>query len=301
MPLAERLQVALRLSSLRFSYRLSALQLLLYFGVLRCHRCCHSKLPPLLPISLYAEVCTTHTLLCSATLYLQNDPALPHCVWTVAGAAPGRTEAPKFGLPVMGLELDDPALNLSGHSCSARDSESPPMATVAGVNDAAHSAHGIICRLLGDLDDARVRTHGLRDPSSGEFTCVCLTIGHGDDLSIQFVATKVQPQHPEHTQTLREGLVHKPSLRVEGGEQNVPKNIRSNRWRSLMGTMWCDVCAGAKNCHNAGQRHDWATTRGAARTVRVQMLDRVGNCRRSSAGAAWQGCWSAARSAAPSC
>lgn len=72
------------------------------------------------------------------------------------------------------------------------------MATVAAVNDTAHSMHGIISLLLGALDDARVQTHGVRDPSSGEFACVCLTIGLADDLSIQFVATKVQQQHLEH-------------------------------------------------------------------------------------------------------
>ena len=66
------------------------------------------------------------------------------------------------------------------------------MATVSAVNDAAHSAEGTISLLLGALDDARVKTHGIRDPSSGEFTCVCLTMGLGDDVSIQFVATKVQ-------------------------------------------------------------------------------------------------------------
>ena len=119
---------------------------------------------------------------------VQDNPALPHCVWTVAGAAPGRTEAPGYALAVMGLELDDPALNLDGHT---GDIEAPPMATVADVNDAAHSAHGVISMLLGSLDDARVRMHGLRSPG-GEFACVCLTVGLGDDLSIQFVATKVQ-------------------------------------------------------------------------------------------------------------
>lgn len=129
---------------------------------------------------------------------MQDDPALPHCVWTVAGAAPGRTEVPRYVLPVMGLELDDPALNLDGRNCSSADSEAPPMATVAAVNDTAHSLHGLISLLLGSLDDMCVQTHGIRDPSSGEFTCVCLTLGLGDDLSIQFVATKVQHQCSEH-------------------------------------------------------------------------------------------------------
>ena len=128
------------------------------------------------------------------TLRLQDDPALPHCVWTVAGAAPGRTEVPEYVLVIMGLELDDPALNTSGRDCSSGASEAPPLATVAAVNDAAHSADGTISLLLGALDDPRVQTHGIRDPSSGEFTCVCLTVGLGDDLSIQFVATQARQQ-----------------------------------------------------------------------------------------------------------
>ena len=135
-------------------------------------------------------------MLCDACV--QDDPALPHCVWTVAGAALGRTEVSDYVLPVMGLELADPALNTSGHDCSSGASEAPPMATVAAVNDAAHSSEGTISLLLGALDDARVQTHGIRDPSSGEFTCVCLTMGLGDDVSIQFVATKVQQLCSEH-------------------------------------------------------------------------------------------------------
>ena len=53
----------------------------------------------------------------------------------------------------MGLELDDPSLSTSGHDCSSGASEAPPMATVAAVNDAAHSSDGTISLLLGSLDD----------------------------------------------------------------------------------------------------------------------------------------------------
>ncbi|KAK9834339.1 hypothetical protein WJX81_008600 [Elliptochloris bilobata] len=92
---------------------------------------------------------------------VEDDPALPHCIWTVAGAIPGRVEAPKIAL--LGRR---------------RLQSSAPSTTPS------YSSPGIFSPLLAALADARIRAHGLRD-DGGAFVCVCLTVALGDDIGIQ--------------------------------------------------------------------------------------------------------------------
>ncbi|HWH92974.1 MAG TPA: GNAT family N-acetyltransferase [Baekduia sp.] len=116
-----------------------------------------------------------------------DDPQLPHSLWTVAGAAPGRTEAVGIAMPCLGLVLDDPALDL-GAGAGGVEVEVPPLAVVGAVNDRAYGQADQLEPLLAALRDDRIRTHGLR--LDGELACVTLTLAVGDDVSVQYVATE---------------------------------------------------------------------------------------------------------------
>ena len=114
-----------------------------------------------------------------------DDPRLPHCLWTVADAVPGRVEEAGIATPCLGIALDDPALRLDG---GAPDVEAPSLAVIGDVNERAYGQSGVFAPLVRALRDDRIRTHGLRD--GGAFACVALTMALGDDLSIQYVATE---------------------------------------------------------------------------------------------------------------
>ncbi|MBA3947789.1 MAG: GNAT family N-acetyltransferase [Herpetosiphonaceae bacterium] len=114
-----------------------------------------------------------------------DDPRLPHCLWTVAGAVPGRVEEVGIATPCMGLALDDPALELDG---GAPDVEVSSLAVLGDVNERAYGETGFT-PLVSTLRDDRVHTHGLRD--HGAFVSATQTKAVGDDLSIQYVATEV--------------------------------------------------------------------------------------------------------------
>jgi len=114
-----------------------------------------------------------------------DDPRLPHCLWTVADAVPGRVEEAEIATPCLGVALDDPVLNLDG---AAPDVEAPSLAVLGDINERAYGATGVFGPLVRVLRDDRVRTHGLR--AGGAFVCVALTLAVGDDISIQYVATE---------------------------------------------------------------------------------------------------------------
>jgi GNAT superfamily N-acetyltransferase len=114
-----------------------------------------------------------------------DDPRLPHCLWTVAGAVPGRVEEVAIATPCLGLALDDPALAFDG---GAPEVAVPSLAVLGDVNERAYGQPGAFTPLVSALRDDRVRTHGLRD--GDHFVCVALTLAVGDDLSIHYVATE---------------------------------------------------------------------------------------------------------------
>lgn len=114
-----------------------------------------------------------------------DDPRLPHCLWTVADAVPGRVEEVGIATPCLGVALDDPVL---GPDSGAPDVEAPSLAVLGDVNERAYDETGVFGPLVRALRDDRVRTHGLRE--GGAFVCVALTLAVGDDVSIQYVATE---------------------------------------------------------------------------------------------------------------
>ena len=115
-----------------------------------------------------------------------DDPGLPYCVWTAAGAVPGRVVEPEILTPCMGLMLDDPSLELDD---AAREPDSPSLEVLGEVNERAYDdPGGPFGPLMSALRDDRVRTHGLR--ADGAFVCVAMTLRLGDDVSIQYVATE---------------------------------------------------------------------------------------------------------------
>jgi ribosomal protein S18 acetylase RimI-like enzyme len=112
-----------------------------------------------------------------------DAPALPHALWAVADAAPGRAEEPSIAMPCLGLELDGAALD-----GGERDPEPPPLAVVGEVNDRAYGGFGALGPLLAAAgDDGPLRAHGIR--VDGAWACVALTLRAGDDVSVQYVAT----------------------------------------------------------------------------------------------------------------
>jgi ribosomal protein S18 acetylase RimI-like enzyme len=114
-----------------------------------------------------------------------DDPGLPGCLWTLAGAVPGRDEKPAIATPCLGLALDDPALALDG---AATGVEAPSLAVLGEINERAYDEPAVFGSLVRKLRDDRVRTHGLRE--DGAFVCVALTLMLGDDLAIHYVATE---------------------------------------------------------------------------------------------------------------
>ena len=115
----------------------------------------------------------------------EDDPdALPHALWTVAGAAPGRTEEPSIAMPCLGIALATAALD-----GGERDPEPPPLTVVGEVNDRAYGQFEALGPLLVGLDgDPRLSAHGVR--VDGAWACVALTLRVGDDASVQYVATE---------------------------------------------------------------------------------------------------------------
>lgn len=114
-----------------------------------------------------------------------DDPRLPHCLWSVADAVPGRIEKAGIATPCLGLALDDPALGSAG---GAPYVATPSLAVLGAINERAYGDAGTFGPLVRALRDDRVRTHGLR--AGGTFICVALTLAVGDDVSIQYVATE---------------------------------------------------------------------------------------------------------------
>ena len=106
------------------------------------------------------------------------DP--PHCVWS-AVIPEGRREIAEIAMPCMGLVLAD------WQPPDAARVETPSLAVVGELNDRAYGQRERLGPLIGAIVDARVRTHGLR--VDDEWACVVLTLRHGDDVSVQYVAT----------------------------------------------------------------------------------------------------------------
>jgi ribosomal protein S18 acetylase RimI-like enzyme len=114
-----------------------------------------------------------------------EGPRLPHCLWALADAAPGRVEQPEIAMPCLGVELDDPKLALGG---DLSDVKAPSLAVLGDINERAYGQIGVFSPLVRALRDDRIRTYGLCD--GGTFVCVALTLAIGDDISIQYVATE---------------------------------------------------------------------------------------------------------------
>jgi ribosomal protein S18 acetylase RimI-like enzyme len=114
-----------------------------------------------------------------------DGPELPHSLWTVAEAAPGRVEEPGIAMPCLGVALDglDLAVDLDGAALVA-----PAPAVVGAVNDRAYGQADQLEPLIGALRDDRVGAHGLR--VGDEVACVMLALAVGDDVSVQYVATE---------------------------------------------------------------------------------------------------------------
>ena len=116
-----------------------------------------------------------------------DDPSLPTALWTLAGAVPGRVEAPEIALPCMGVALDDPVLKLG--DVAGHETEAAPFAVVGDLNERAYGSAGWFVPVLQALRTERIRTHGLR-AGDGRFVCVAMTLALGDDLAIHYVATE---------------------------------------------------------------------------------------------------------------
>jgi ribosomal protein S18 acetylase RimI-like enzyme len=116
-----------------------------------------------------------------------DDPSLPHSLWTVAGAAPGRVERAGIAMPCLGLALA--GADLDGGAPAAAV-VTPPLHVVGAVNDRAYGQAGQLEPLIGALHDDRVGVHALR--AGGEIACVMLTLAVGDDVSVQYVATEAR-------------------------------------------------------------------------------------------------------------
>eukprot|EP00899_Mesostigma_viride_P026313 jgi/Mesvir1/6867/Mv09036-RA.1 len=116
-----------------------------------------------------------------------DDPLLPHCVWTVADAVPGRVEDTRIAIPLMGLLLDDPSVRLQAGEGVVP--EAPPFSVVADMNDSAYGVSRSLSTLIATLDDDRFQPYGLRDPASGRFVCTAMTLTLGDDVGVHYVAT----------------------------------------------------------------------------------------------------------------
>lgn len=138
-----------------------------------------------------------------------DEPVLPHCLWTVADSVKGRVEDVDIATPCLGIALDNPELDLDA---SGTDVEAPSLAVLGDVNERAYGQFGVFRPLVSALRDDRVRTHGLRE--RGEFVCVALTLAVGDDISIQYVATEVgRRRRGLASRLLREVMA---AARVEG-------------------------------------------------------------------------------------
>jgi GNAT superfamily N-acetyltransferase len=111
-----------------------------------------------------------------------DDPGLPHCLWTVADAVPGRREEPGIAMPCMGLALD------GLEAIAGVEVQRPSLADVGEINDRAYGQVDQLAPLVRELRDDRILTHGLR--VDGGFACVALTLRVGDDISVQYVATE---------------------------------------------------------------------------------------------------------------
>ncbi|MBC7925240.1 MAG: GNAT family N-acetyltransferase [Bryobacteraceae bacterium] len=115
-----------------------------------------------------------------------DDPRLPYCVWSVAGAVSGRIENAGIATPCMAMTLEDPA---PGLDADAPNFERPTLTVLGEINERAYGdPTGIFTSLVQEIRDQRVRTYGLRDGSV--FVCVALTLTVGDDVGIHYVATE---------------------------------------------------------------------------------------------------------------
>ncbi len=114
-----------------------------------------------------------------------DGPGLPHWLWTLADAVPGRVERPEIATPCLGVALDDPAPVIDE---GAAEVGTPSLAVLGEINDRAYEQTDVFAPLVRGLRDERARTHGLRDGDA--FVCVALTLALGDDLAIHYVATE---------------------------------------------------------------------------------------------------------------
>jgi GNAT superfamily N-acetyltransferase len=131
-----------------------------------------------------------------------NDPLLPHCLWTRGAAAvPGRAEEPTLATPCMGIALDDSVLDIagSGGGYGSGGVEEVPLAVLGELNERAYGdLTGTFPALVASLhSDPRARAHGLRNDAGGgggggggAFVCVALTLAVGDDVGVHYVATE---------------------------------------------------------------------------------------------------------------
>ena len=113
-----------------------------------------------------------------------DDPSLPHYLWTLADSVPGRVEELEAAMPCMGVDLQDPALKLARTS---RDVEQPSLGVLGDINERAYGEEGF-SPIARAVRDDRVGVFGLRDGK--DFVCVAMTITVGDDLGIYYVATE---------------------------------------------------------------------------------------------------------------
>jgi GNAT superfamily N-acetyltransferase len=114
----------------------------------------------------------------------EDEPQLPHCLWTIEDAVAGRVEAPEIATPCMGVSLDDPNL------APVRELRvgTPSLAIIGELNERAYDDAGTFGPLIEAANDTRIRTHGIH--VGGAFVCVALTLDVDDDLGIHYVATE---------------------------------------------------------------------------------------------------------------
>eukprot|EP00455_Lapot_gusevi_P050544 TRINITY_DN733_c0_g1_i1.p1 TRINITY_DN733_c0_g1~~TRINITY_DN733_c0_g1_i1.p1 ORF type:complete len:248 (+),score=31.29 TRINITY_DN733_c0_g1_i1:65-808(+) len=115
-----------------------------------------------------------------------DSPDLPLCIWADTEAIEGRVVSDELCMPCLGLDLDPVVWNIPG----AMDGVETPSAVVLGdVNERAYNSGGFT-PIVTALRDPRVHFHGLKDPDSGLFVCVGMTVLIGTDVSINYVATE---------------------------------------------------------------------------------------------------------------
>ena len=116
-----------------------------------------------------------------------DDPRLPHCLWTLADAVPGRVEDAGDRDTVPGRRTRRPGVG------ARRQRAGRGGAVARGARRPQRTRLRSSSGSFGPLSCASCATtafaaYGLRD--RGAFVCVALTMAVGDDVSIQYVATE---------------------------------------------------------------------------------------------------------------